>query len=191
MDEMPKNVKDFIKKCTYIAARSEAEIFTNHNEAHEVWAESPIEVLFATAMNLLIRTSGLTPRCYHLDDGKRFFKGVSVIPQFEIEKYRVDFAVGYINNVVYDAKHGFPDNTKEAIVELDGHEFHEKDEKQRRYEKKRDRALQKKGYTVFHYTGAEIVRDPFASAAECLSFVTGRSEGFLMENVKKHWREDV
>jgi len=42
------------------------------------------------------------------------------------------------------------------VVECDSQQFHERTEEERRYEKARDRFLQKKGYKIFHYTGADI-----------------------------------
>lgn len=46
-------------------------------------------------------------------------------------------------------------------VELDGHAFHERTKEQAARDKKRDRALLSKGWTVVRYTGSEVVKDPF------------------------------
>jgi len=56
-------------------------------------------------------------------------------------------------------------------VECDGHEFHDKDKKQRSYEKARDRYLQKEGYAVLHFTGSDIVSSPVFAATEVVSFL--------------------
>lgn len=75
---------------------------------------------------------------------------------YQIDNYRVDFLLKKVGG-------------KPLVVELDGHDFHETDEKQRRYEKTRDRYLVSNGYQVIHYTGKEVTDDPFKPAIECLS----------------------
>lgn len=47
-----------------------------------------------------------------------------------------------------------------VAVELDGHEFHERTKDQAGRDKRRDRALVSKGWTVIRFTGAEVVRSP-------------------------------
>jgi Uncharacterized protein conserved in bacteria len=61
--------------------------------------------------------------------------------------------------------------SRQVIVECDSQQFHERTEEERRYEKQRDRFLTVEGYKVFHFTGAEIVRNPWSVAAEILEFV--------------------
>lgn len=74
----------------------------------------------------------------------------ALIPQYEIVPYRVDFAVPEIA----------------LAIEIDGHEFH-KDREQRTRDAKRDRYLQRKGWTVMRFTGSEIYRD----VEECVNEV--------------------
>lgn len=79
------------------------------------------------------------------------FYGIDIIPQFKISKYRVDFFVS----------HGCgKDNPIKVIVECDGQAFHERTEKERRYEKKRDRDISNLGYKIYRFTGKEIMEDP-------------------------------
>lgn len=90
-------------------------------------------------------------------------KFIKVFPQHQVGKYRVDFALHYSEN----------DNNKWVAVECDGHEFHDRDEQQRRYEKQRDRYLQRKGFMVMHFTGSEIVNASFKAATEIIQAVLG------------------
>jgi very-short-patch-repair endonuclease len=53
------------------------------------------------------------------------------------------------------------------IVELDGHDWHERTKAQATRDKKRDRALVTAGYRVLRFTGSEI----YASPGECLQEV--------------------
>lgn len=47
------------------------------------------------------------------------------------------------------------------IVELDGHDFHERTPEQAQKDKSRDRELQAKGWHVLRFTGREVLRDPW------------------------------
>lgn len=82
---------------------------------------------------------------------------VIVQPQYEIGKYRADYLLSC--------------GDKSLIIELDGHNFHDRSEKQRRYEKTRDRYFVSNGFQVVHFTGKEITDNPFKPAKECLSLL--------------------
>jgi very-short-patch-repair endonuclease len=103
-------------------------------------------------------------------------EGLSIDPQRKIGKFRVDFAVSY-HCCAWANSGGRPGDSKvldcgkTIVIECDGHEWHERTEKERRYEKKRDRFLQSKGYEVFHYTGKEVTDDPFKVAEEILDYL--------------------
>lgn len=161
MIEIPENVNAFVKHCGDIVADYRLWKFSYWLTPELVICESPVEQLFLAALQTIIKVNDLA------EDGVTFRQQVA------IGKYRVDFRIGWARK-----------KTRKVVVELDGQNFHDTDEKQRRYEKARDRFLQKEGYKVFHYTGAEIVKNPFTAAAECLAFVTGDSEEELMKNVR-------
>lgn len=65
--------------------------------------------------------------------------------QVPVGRYRADIVVTTLTN---------PEQT--LVVECDGHQYHEKSRDQAAKDKVRDRFLQSMGYTVFHFTGAEI-----------------------------------
>ena len=100
-------------------------------------AESPIEVLFIQAMQ------------YH-----KLVNRINLHAQVPIGRYRVDFLVFALGD-----PYG-------VIVEVDGHEFHEKTKEQAEHDKKRDRYLTGEGYRVLRFTGREVWRDPHACADE-------------------------
>jgi len=91
---------------------------------------------------------------------------LEIKPQFEIEteglKYRADFAI-----VVGLEKGG----GKFILIELDGHQFHEKTNAQAQRDKFRDRMLQKAGYPVLHFTGSEVYGAPEKVMAEIIDFI--------------------
>lgn len=65
--------------------------------------------------------------------------------------YKVDFLITYSQLNLTPVQ---------IVVELDGHNFHEKTKEQAEKDKKRDRVLQSFDYLVARFTGSEIYRDP-------------------------------
>ena len=68
------------------------------------------------------------------------------------------------------------------VVELDGHAFHDKDKRQRSYEKARDRYLVQQGLRVLHFTGSDVVADPHKVAYEVLEMLGVYSGSFRKYN---------
>lgn len=82
--------------------------------------------------------------------------------QKKIGKYRVDVLVG-----------------KSLVVEVDGHDFHERTKEQAQRDKARDRFLVAHKYRVLRFTGSEVYRRPFACAWEVFSQVTRIRKAFV------------
>ena len=57
------------------------------------------------------------------------------------------------------------------VIELDGHDFHEKTKEQAKRDKGRDRTLLAQGYTTIRFTGSEVWADPFSCACETLDLL--------------------
>ena len=93
---------------------------------------------------------------------------LQVWPQVEIQAdgrtYRIDFLV--------TTKSG----SAQLLVELDGHEFHERTKDQVASRDERDRALSRAGWTILHFSGAEFYRAPMDALAEILSTLRLRQE---------------
>lgn len=142
------------------------------NECFDCELESPIEKIFLIAFKAVGRING------HFHE---IGQSVSIDPQKKIDKYRVDFEVALI--------HWEKSQTiRRAVVECDGHEFHDRSEPERRYEKQRDRYLQSLGYRIFHFTGKEIKDDPVSTVSEVLAFLTGESKKEIYAEVSQHER---
>lgn len=172
----PKNVLQFLEKSARAVGAYERDSFFGHVHCEMTDCESPIEQLFLTAIYTLATINDVRPHNFAIRKDLWVDTGVHIVLQHKIGKYRVDFVLRYCGDAaIVDAKHLQTISDKEErtiVVELDGHKFHDKDEPQRQYEKKRDRFLQKQGYKVFHFTGTEIFKNPFAAAAECLAYLT-------------------
>lgn len=198
MKEIPENVKQFAEQCEQAAMQFRRDFISFGNFMITDKAESPIECLFGLALEALIEVNKEELNFIGLRDDGSWIYSTGFIQQAEIGKYRADFLLYY--NALDVVTHDFAKKIDRAyedykytdhriIVELDGHEFHEKDEKQRRYEKARDRYFQRLGLKVFHYTGSEIVKDPMKAALESLASVTGKDAEGLWLPMTNYWEE--
>lgn len=166
---VPENVFAFLDRASSVYGDFKADSFSQflYSECRDYIA-SPIEQLFFIAIHLVaefnfveIGVVGTVVKTAKFNDES---DALLIIPQWQAGKYRADFAL---------RQHP---NDKIVCVELDGHEFHDRNERQRRYEKARDRFFTASGYSVLHFTGAEVVRDPCACALEAFNLATGLKE---------------
>lgn len=72
-------------------------------------------------------------------------------PQYTVCAHRTDFM--------------FEFGKVKAVVECDGHNYHERTKKQAERDRGLDRAFQREGFRVFRFTGSEIWQGPEACAA--------------------------
>lgn len=171
-NKLANNVLSFLDRASDLYAVMVQDRFEQemHSNCVEIGMQSPIEHLFWIAMYVLCEAEyePFNPDHHEIDGDCAWRPGVYVQPQAKVGTYRADFCVW--------REPGFcGDRMKPVLVELDGHDFHDKDKKQRAYEKQRDRFFVKQGYQVLHYTGSEIVADPFKVAHEVLSLLGATS----------------
>lgn len=118
---------------------------------------SPIEEVFLAAL-----VAQELDFCWRDDpqDAVGFWHGTGVVlkQQAQIGNYRVDFLL---------------EGARSAVIELDGHAFHERTKAQAERDKSRDRAIQARGLAVLRFAGSEIWRDPMAAARQAYAFVGG------------------
>lgn len=162
------NVLSFLDKAAALHAKSEAEQFSQnmYGDMRELGMQSPIEDMFWVALNAICAAHcfPINPDPVQCENGVwRDSYGIHVSPQARIGKYRVDFLV---KQALITRK-----DEPAVVVELDGHDFHDKDKRQRAYEKARDRFLVSQGCRVLHFTGSEVVADPFKVAYESLALM--------------------
>lgn len=85
--------------------------------------------------------------------------------QAPVGPYRCDFALSmreFFQSVRFEAL---------VVVEIDGHDFHEKTKKQAAHDKKRDRYFAEQGLTVLRFTGSEVHRSPAACVGQALQIL--------------------
>ena len=146
--------------------------------------ESPIEEMLLIGMVDLINSGIEALRVMNNTDTRyeenesRASIDLIIVPQALVGDYRIDFKVKYLeggkipireNGIIINQA----DYIKEVLVECDGHDFHEKTKEQVQKDKKRDRDLASKGYTLLRFTGSEIWKDPFKCASEIYQYLAG------------------
>jgi len=169
--KIPKNVNDFMTKCSKEIGKYEAENFGRRIwEWCDNFTESPIEQILYCALETIRRVNDIEEYDFHMYVGEiPLCKGLNIESQKKFNKYRVDFLISYYR--IRELKQ----EIKKVIIECDSQKFHERTEKERRYEKQRDRYLQLEGYKIFHYTGSEIMKNPLEIAREIIAYVTNMS----------------
>lgn len=120
--------------------------------------ESPLELSFALALGVVGRelTDGIV---FAFSDGQDEAGSGSVLrvqPQAHIAQFRVDFLLSL--------------ERKLLIVEIDGWQFHDRNQDQAIRDRKRDRQLSALGFSTFRFAGSEVWADAFGCAAECVAF---------------------
>ncbi len=92
----------------------------------------------------------------------------AIVIQPEIPPFRPDFVLW---RVYADPTGGEPFASPKAIVECDGHDFHERTKEQAAHDKGRDRHLQSLGYYVLRFTGSELWNNHRQCAREADEFL--------------------
>jgi very-short-patch-repair endonuclease len=166
--KLKKDVIAFLEASSSRIAAIEAERFSTSTYCDLIdrGIESPIEDLFyiACRCQCIAEEVSFNPSPEHNGTEWTLGYGIHVMPQFRIDKYRVDF-------LITQKGIGPSEILSPVVVELDGHEFHDKNKQQRSYEKARDRFLLRAGYRVVHYTGSDVVSDPYSVAYDALSLL--------------------
>lgn len=171
---MEKNIIKKIKEMATLNGKMDEEDFYHRftEEQEENGIDSPIEQLLYAALHFVLDREGLVHVSENVVAPLDYWgSGCHIISQYEIGPYKIDFKVSYQTYIFI--KGNAECRVNNVLVECDGHEFHDKNESQRRYEKKRDRFLVNQGYKIFHFIGKEIIDDPLSVASEILSSVTG------------------
>lgn len=185
--KIQKNVYEFLEKAAKSFANLQLERFEAESLSYLSYLgmESPIEHIFFIALRLQCEEIGYE---FNTDEDSGDYKGfrnrLSVYPQKQIGHYRVDFLIVCRNL----------NKTNQIIIELDGHDFHDKDKHQRSYEKARDRFLINSGYKVFHYTGSDVVSNPHHVVFEVIKSLNVPVFGTLEEHDPENrigWDQDA
>lgn len=142
---------------------------------------SPIEALFDIAINTVYRIerSAQFIQPFVTDDWRAEVRDYAELyegSQVRVLDWPVDFLFGVVD---------FNEERHFAVVECDGHEFHERTKEQAKRDRSRDRRLQEAGFRVFRFTGSEIYRDPIGCVREVLNWAdTASCKGLPTSPIK-------
>lgn len=142
------SVKDHVRQAAEAAGGLILERTMGRLEEIVREAESPIEAIFLIWWRVMADVVGID-------------RSLTLWPQFGFapingRNYRADFAIWPTN--LDEITDDTPFNC--VVVELDGHDYHERTKEQVIERNQRDRDFQEKGYVVLHFSGSEIHRDP-------------------------------
>ena len=145
--------------------------------------ESPIEkyMLFAITIIACRNATKVTFVVNGREDGydcNYHDTQISIEPQAKIGDYRVDFLVR-VEEAFFTPNEGT--RTTNLVIECDGHEYHEMTKEQAARDKKRDRELQKKGYSIFRFSGSEIWKDAIECAENSIKFLRDKAKNEYFE----------
>lgn len=156
LDEPDQDQEWIRQRRKYLAQRWEDDFFLMSE-----LVESPIEQLLGAF--LLCINDGYNEVVFDI------FPGAFPGPQFgtyfrcqnRVYEYRADFL--FKVNCLGDYK--------VLVVEVDGHDFHERTKQQAAYDKSRNRALQRRGIHVIRFTGSEVYKNPAQCAEEVQDYL--------------------
>jgi very-short-patch-repair endonuclease len=104
-------------------------------------------------------------------------------PQFKIASYRVDFYVDpskYFIEIL-KAPAEYLQEIPQIVIELDGHQWHEKDPIQVEKDKKRERAIVELGFTLLRYSGREMIQNPGSAVNDAYAKIGRLYKKFLLK----------
>jgi len=135
------------------------------------YCESPIERVLMAAMTAHYYAE---PRHYCTmiygkprSEVRPLFPGLHIYPQVSIDGYRLDFLAVDMSD---------DGTSRYTVVEVDGHDFHERTKSQASHDKRRDRHFTRKGWRVIRYTGSDVWRSPSDCAQEIFEIARGEGE---------------
>jgi len=88
------------------------------------------------------------------------------------KKYRADFLITVED---WNWEKGANEELIRLVIEVDGHDYHERTKEQAEYDKARDRSMTSEGYTILRFTGREVYRDTTAVASEVEEYLIQES----------------
>jgi hypothetical protein len=152
---------DSVQQHARQAAQMAGELIQHQvlEELHSITTEveSPIEAIFLVWWDVLRR---VLPKMIKLRAWAQF--GFAPING---RNYRADIVIWPTDMNNNDLLTEY----KAVIVELDGHDFHERTKEQVIARNQRDRDFQEKGYIVLHFSGSELCRDPLKVLTDVIS----------------------
>ncbi len=165
--------------------------------------ESPLEREFGTALvELLARWLSPPLRERDRDEwpeliGMMPHWGATLFHQPDIGWCRPDFMLQSMGGAYFPAPAGYAKaaigNENVVVIEVDGHDYHERTKEQARRDRSRDRQMMMHGWVPLRFTGSEIYRDASACAVEAWVIFETRQHRVLEQiyGISRPWTPGV
>lgn len=167
--------------------------------------ESPIELAFAAALWSVVESGhggGFSDikgqrcvTCFSFGDPFKLGQSLFVTNQHALKigdenrSIRADFYFRLWTTVSMLSPKYQEVDIANVIVELDGHDFHERTKEQARRDRSRDRMLVQDGFTVFRFTGQEVYEDAEKCVWEVIRFIVQMQAKFADDHGLKFYPE--
>lgn len=135
--------------------------------------ESPVERYFLMTYverwrPQLVLDPGNPENAFLMEDNGPESDYVSMFPQMVLggkrKRYRADFLCLCMTQQNDQPK-------RSVVVELDGHDFHERTKEQAKRDRARDREMLRRGFYVLRFTGSEVYENAAGAVDEARTFV--------------------
>lgn len=148
------------------AVRRMALEFAARMSLASMWCGSPVEEMFLAALlssDRAVNVVLLDPEGnrHFLTDNPDYPERYLVQPQFRVGRYRCDFLITMKWNEYQTS----------VVVEIDGHEFHEKTKQQVSKDKARERSIVSSGYRVLRFSGSDVFNNALPCADEVFALL--------------------
>lgn len=137
--------------------------------------ESPIEAIFWTWFGALSSFENNDIYMFILSPQRTITLGAGKTYRFD---FLVDFGPPELLRPASEKNIAQP----KVAIELDGHDFHERTKEQVAYRNERDRYVQAEGWTILHFSGSELYRDPLKCARAVVDVCRTKTDA---------WRDQV
>jgi very-short-patch-repair endonuclease len=145
--------------------------------------QSPLEQQLAHAFAALSRFEWRAPDHHPWEVGRWPGWFLALLAQPQYDGYRADFGISTWAHLEDELPPFI------VIIEVDGHDFHEKTKEQVRRDKSRDRFMTATEARVFRFSGSEVYQDAEACAADVLEYVFKLQQEHLEDEFKKFLRK--
>ena len=111
----------------------------------------------------------------------------------EERTYRVDlyiYITRFRHHSVSPTGNHWPEFAR-LLVEVDGHDFHERTKQQASYDRRRDRELTLEGFRVIRFTGSEVYNHPYECAEDIDFQINDLASSVFKEFVERGKLEEL
>jgi len=108
-----------------------------------------------------------------------------VEPQVKINSFDASYRADFVFSLTRYARNGVPRIWGKMVIEIDGHDFHEKTKAQASRDKKRDRDFLSEGYVTMRFSGSDVFHRAFECVEEIFFYLDQIAEDVVISYEKR------